>query len=67
MSNDRNIHRTAVTIFAVALTLALIAALVTTVEQVDIRHANNEAQPGTIGLAKPHAPLDRAPGEPVRN
>jgi hypothetical protein len=67
MSNDRNIHRTAVTIFAVALALALTAAFVTTVEHVDIRHANNEAQPGTIGLAKPHAPLDRAPGEPVRN
>jgi hypothetical protein len=67
MSNDRNIHRTAVTIFAVALTLALTAALVTTLQHVDIRHANNEAQPGTIGLAQPHAPLDRAPGEPVRN
>jgi hypothetical protein len=66
MSNDRN-TRTAITIFAVALTLALIAAFVTTVEHVDIRQANNEAQPGTIGLAKPHAPLDRAPGEPVRN
>ena len=66
MSNDRNI-RTAITIFAVALTLALIAAFVTTVEQVDTRYANNEAQPGTIGLARPHAPLDRAPGEPVRN
>ena len=25
------------------------------------------AQPGTIGLAKPHPPLDKAPGEPVRN
>jgi hypothetical protein len=66
MSNDRN-TRTAITIFAAALTLALIAAFVTTVEHVDTRHANNEAQPGTIGLAKPHAPLDRAPGEPVRN
>jgi hypothetical protein len=66
MSNDRNI-RTAIMIFAVALTLALIAAFVTTAEQVDIKHANNEAQPGTIGLARPHAPLDRAPGEPVRN
>ena len=67
MSNDWNTHRTAVTIFAVALTLALIVAFVTTLEHVDIRLANDEAQPGTIGLAKPHAPLDRAPGEPVRN
>jgi hypothetical protein len=65
MSNDWNTHRTAVTIIAVAL--ALVAALVTTLEHVDIRLANEEAQPGTIGLAMPHAPLDRAPGEPVRN
>ena len=67
MSNYWNTHRTAVTIFAVALTLALIAAFVTALEHVDIRLANDEAQPGTIGLAKPHAPLDKAPGEPVRN
>jgi hypothetical protein len=29
--------------------------------------ASNGAQPGTIGLAKPHPPLDKAPGEPIRN
>jgi hypothetical protein len=67
MSNDWNTRRTAVTIFAVALTFALIAAFIATLEHVDIRLANEEAQPGTIGLAKPHVPLDRAPGEPVRN
>ena len=67
MSNDWNTHRTAVTIFAVVLTFALIAAFIATLEHVNIRLANDEAQPGTIGLAKPHAPLDRAPGEPVRN
>jgi hypothetical protein len=67
MSNDWNTRRIAVTIFAVALTFALIAAFIATLEHVDIRLANEEAQPGTIGLAKPHAPLDRAPGEPVRN
>ena len=33
----------------------------------DTRHASNVAQPGTIGLAKPHPPLDRAAGEAVRN
>ena len=64
MSNEWNIHRTAVTTFAVAVTLA---AFVTTLEHVHTRLANDEAQPGTIGLAKPHAPLDRAAGEPVRN
>jgi hypothetical protein len=67
MSNDWNTNRAAVTIFAVALTFALIAAFIATLEHVDIRLANDEAQPGTIGLAKPHAPLDKAPGEPVRN
>jgi hypothetical protein len=67
MSNDWNTHRTTVTIFAVVLTFALIAAFIATLEHVNIRLANDEAQPGTIGLAKPHAPLDRAPGEPVRN
>jgi hypothetical protein len=67
MSNDWNTHRTAVTTFAVALTLALIVAFVTTLEHVDIRLANDDAQPGTIGLAKPHAPLDKAPGEPAQN
>jgi hypothetical protein len=66
LSNDWNTHRTAVTAFAVALTLALIAACITTLEHVDIRLANDEAPPGTIGLAKSHAPLDRAPGESVR-
>ena len=43
MSNYWNTHRTAVTIFAVALTLALIAAFVTTLEHIDIRIANDEA------------------------
>jgi hypothetical protein len=43
MSNEWNIHRTAVTTFAVAVTLALIAAFVTTLEHIDIRIANDEA------------------------
>jgi hypothetical protein len=66
MSIDRS-HRIAVAIFAIALAVVLVAAFVTTLENVDTRQARNVAQPGTIGLAKPHAPLDRAPGEPVRN
>jgi hypothetical protein len=67
MSNDQRGHRTAMAIFAVLLAVAMIAAFITTIEGVDTKHANNAAQPGTIGLAKPHPPLDRAPGEPVRN
>jgi hypothetical protein len=67
MSNDRNSHRTAATLFAAAVLIAMIAAFITTVEQVDTRHANYQVTPGTIGLAKPHPPLDRAPGEAIRN
>ena len=67
MRNDQNTHRTAVTIFAVALIVSLISAFVTTFRGVDTTSASNEAQPGTIGLARPHAPLDRAPGQPVHN
>jgi hypothetical protein len=60
-------RRTAVAIFAVALTVAVIAAFITTFEGVSTRQASNEAQPGTTGLAHPHPALDVAPGEPVRN
>jgi hypothetical protein len=54
-------------IFAVILAVAMIAAFITTIEGVDTKQASNVAQPGTTGLAHPHPPLDRAPGEPVRN
>jgi hypothetical protein len=67
MNNDRKSHRTAMAIFAVILAVAMIAAFITTIEGVDTRQASNVAQPGTTGLAHPHPPLDRAPGEPVRN
>jgi uncharacterized membrane protein YidH (DUF202 family) len=65
MSNERNSHRTAIQLFAVAVAIAILAAFVTTLERVDTRTANNQTAPGTTGLAKPHAPLDRAPGQPV--
>jgi hypothetical protein len=65
MSIERNSHRTAVILFAVAMIIAILAAVVTTLERVDTRTANNETPPGTTGLAKPHPPLDRAPGQPM--
>jgi hypothetical protein len=65
MSNERNSHRTAVILFAVAMIIAILAAFVTTLERIDTRTANNETAPGTTGLAKPRPPLDRAPGQPV--
>ena len=67
MDYDGRSHRTAVALFALAVIIAVIAAFITTFETTDYRHASNEAQPGTIGLARPHAPLDRAPGEAARN
>jgi hypothetical protein len=65
MSNERNSHRTAFILFATAVIIATLAALVTTFERVDTRTASNETPPGTTGLAKPRPPLDRAPGQPV--
>ena len=65
MSNERNSHRTAVALFALAVIIAIVAAFVTTFERVHTRTANNDAPPDTTGLAKPHPPLDRSPGRPV--
>jgi hypothetical protein len=64
---DRHARVAIMAIFAVLLAVAIIAAFITTIEGVDTRRASNVTQPGTIGLAKPHVPFDRAPGEPVRD
>ncbi|OKO71025.1 hypothetical protein AC629_39800 [Bradyrhizobium sp. NAS80.1] len=65
MSNERNSHRNAVVLFGVSMIIAILAAFVTTLERVDTRTASNETPPGATGLARPHPPLDRAPGQPV--
>ncbi|SCB54642.1 hypothetical protein GA0061098_102878 [Bradyrhizobium shewense] len=65
MSKEWNSHRTSVVLFAFAVIVAILAAFVTTLDGVDTMTASNEAPPGTTGLAKPHPPLDRAPGQPV--
>src|SRR5215471_2411366 len=67
MSNERNSHRNAVVLFAVTMIVAILAAVLTTLERVDTRTANNETPPGTTGLARPRPPLDRAPGQPLGN
>lgn len=66
MSNERNSHYTAFVLFAIVI-IAIVAAWVTTLEQVDTRTANKDTPPGATGLAKPHPPLDRAPGQPVKD
>ena len=65
MRKEPDSHRTAVVLFAVAVIIAMLAALVTTIERIDTRTASIETPPGTTGLAKPHPPLDRAPGQPI--
>jgi hypothetical protein len=59
-------YHTAFALFAAAVTVAIVAAFVTTLERVDTRLvANNQTPSGTTGLAKPHPPLDRSPGQPM--
>jgi hypothetical protein len=71
MNNDLNWshrRRTHITleIFAIIVAIAIIAAFAATIHRVDTRPASSDLPPGTIGLARPHPPLDRGPGEPVK-
>ncbi|WP_376973870.1 hypothetical protein [Bradyrhizobium erythrophlei] len=59
-------HRTALILFAAAVAVAIVAATVATLKHVDTRAVSNDVPAGTIGLARPHPPLDRAPGEPLQ-
>ena len=52
-----NTHRTVLAIFATALVIAVLAASLTMLRNVDTRSASTEAALGTIGLARPHPPL----------
>jgi len=45
--------------------MAIIVAAITTLNRVDTRQASNVSPPGTTGLARPHPPLDKAPGVPL--
>ena len=58
-------HRTAVVLFALAFVAVIVIASSVTLERVDLQTAGNDAPPYTTGLARPHQPLDRAPGEPL--
>ena len=59
--------RTAVIIFAVALAVVVMLAFATTLYDVDTRVAGNATPPGTVGLAKPHQPLQVAPGLAIQH
>ena len=67
MNNDQRAYPIAMTIFTAVLTVVMMAAFITAIEGVDTRQASNVAQPATTGLAHPHPPLDKAPGEALRN
>ena len=60
-----NALQTALILFAVALGVVIAIASVTTSARINAPEVSNRAMPGTIGLAKPHTQLDRAPGEPI--
>ena len=58
-----NTHHTVFAIFATALIIAVVAAFLTMLRNVDTRSASTEAPPGTIGLARPHPPLPPRTGQ----
>lgn len=58
--------RVALVLSAVALAVAIVVASTATLERVNTRTASSDAPPGTVGLARPHPPLDRAAGEPIQ-
>jgi hypothetical protein len=64
-SNQRR-TRITLTIFAVIVAAAIVAAFATTIHRVDTRETSSDLPPGTIGLAHPHPPLDKSPGIPVK-
>jgi hypothetical protein len=68
MHNDlnRSSRRRTFEIFAIIVAVAIIAAFAATIHRVDTRQISSDLPPGTIGLAHPHPPLDKAPGEPVK-
>jgi hypothetical protein len=64
--NGRQHTQMTLAVLAVIAVVAIIGGLVATIHYVDTRQASSDLPPGTIGLAHPHPPLDRGPGEPVK-
>jgi len=58
-------HRIQLGVFAFAVFTVIVIAFAVTMEKVILQSASNDAPPYTTGLARPHQPLDRAPGEPL--
>lgn len=60
-----NAHQTALVLFAIALGVVIAIATATTWARINSHEVSNRAVLGTVGLAKPHPQLDRAPSEPL--
>ncbi|MBR0692005.1 hypothetical protein [Bradyrhizobium lablabi] len=58
-------YRTALILFAVIFAAAVAGAFFATLGNINTRLAGNDVPAGTTGLARPHPPLDRAPGQPL--
>ncbi|OKO72749.1 hypothetical protein [Bradyrhizobium sp. NAS96.2] len=59
-------YRTALVLFAIAVAVAIIAATLTTAENVNMRMTSNETVPKTLGQHPLHPLLDRLVQEPVQ-
>ena len=57
---DRKSTYTTMLVFSAVVLAVMVMAFITT-------QARNDSVSGTVGLAHPHAPPDRAPGRPVLN
>lgn len=56
-------HRAAVIWFGIAVAIVIALAYVTMLNGTNVRTVAHNAPAGTVGLARPHPPLDRAPGK----
>jgi hypothetical protein len=59
-------HRAEVVVGCAALLVVVMAVVAITTGPAGFQMANNDPAPaGASGLARPHEPLDRSPGEPL--
>lgn len=67
MDNELGRDRIRTTVAAALVLAGIVAAFAIAADRNGIRIASNDQAPvGSSGLARPHPPLDRAPGEPLK-
>jgi len=63
---DERDHRAGVVVGCAALSVGVMVVVAIATGPAGFQTANNDPAPaGASGLARPHEPLDRAPGEPL--